>query len=95
MGIVVPKQAETDFVTLGCAIAIGVLAGSVSIGGFGLGTGLAVLLAGSLMGYLHDRSPRIAGFPPQAVQIFSDFGLRIAKVRDGKITRIEVIRSIH
>ena len=75
VGIVVPKKAETDFVTLGCAIAIGVLAGSVSIGGFGLGTGLAVLLAGSLMGYLHDRSPRIAGFPPQAVQIFSDFGL--------------------
>ncbi|MCC2253990.1 transporter [Ruminococcus sp. CLA-AA-H200] len=25
---------------------------------------------------------------------FSDFGLRIAKMRDGKITRIEVIRSI-
>lgn len=26
---------------------------------------------------------------------FSDLGLRIAKMRDGKITRIEVIRSIH
>lgn len=26
---------------------------------------------------------------------FSDFGLRIAKMNDGKITRIEVIRSIH
>lgn len=26
---------------------------------------------------------------------FSDFGLRIAKITDGKITRIEVIRSIH
>lgn len=26
---------------------------------------------------------------------FSDFGLRIAKMKDGKITRIEVIRSIH
>lgn len=26
---------------------------------------------------------------------FTDLGLRIAKIRDGKITRIEVIRSIH
>ena len=26
---------------------------------------------------------------------FADLGLRIAKIRDGKITRIEVIRSIH
>ena len=26
---------------------------------------------------------------------FADFGLRIARIRDGKITRIEVIRSIH
>ena len=26
---------------------------------------------------------------------FTDIGLRIAKIRDGKITRIEVIRSIH
>ena len=26
---------------------------------------------------------------------FADLGLRIAKIKDGKITRIEVIRSIH
>ncbi len=26
---------------------------------------------------------------------FTDFGLRIARIKDGKITRIEVIRSIH
>ncbi len=26
---------------------------------------------------------------------FSDLGLRVAKMREGKITRIEVIRSIH
>lgn len=30
-----------------------------------------------------------------ACTYFSDFGLRIAKITDGKITRIEVIRSIH
>lgn len=30
-----------------------------------------------------------------ACTYFADFGLRIAKITDGKITRIEVIRSIH
>ncbi|MEJ8734861.1 MULTISPECIES: transporter [Mediterraneibacter] len=30
-----------------------------------------------------------------ACTYFSDFGLRVAKMTDGKITRIEVIRSIH
>ena len=30
-----------------------------------------------------------------ACTYFSDFGLRVAKITDGKITRIEVIRSIH
>lgn len=30
-----------------------------------------------------------------ACTYYSDFGLRIAKITDGKITRIEVIRSIH
>lgn len=30
-----------------------------------------------------------------ACTYFKDFGLRIAKITDGKITRIEVIRSIH
>ena len=29
-----------------------------------------------------------------ACTYFSDFGLRIVKITDGKITRIEVIRSI-
>lgn len=30
-----------------------------------------------------------------ACTYFKDFGLRIAKITDGKVTRIEVIRSIH
>lgn len=30
-----------------------------------------------------------------ACAYFKDFGLRIAKITDGKVTRIEVIRSIH
>ena len=30
-----------------------------------------------------------------ACAYFSGLGLRVAKIKDGKITRIEVIRSIH
>ncbi len=75
VGVVIPKKADTDLVTLGMAVAIGLLIGSISFAGFGLGTGIGVLLAGGAMGFLREKRPHLAGFPPQAVQLFSDFGL--------------------
>lgn len=75
VGIVIPKKADTDLITLGFAIALGILVGLVSVYGIGLGAGLGVLFAGIAMGWLHERQPKLAGFPPQAVQLFSDFGL--------------------
>ena len=75
IGVVIPKKADTDLVTLGVGIALGIAAGSLSFHGFSLGSGLCVLLAGIFMGWVHEKNPRMAGFPPQAVQLFSDFGL--------------------
>ena len=75
VGVVIPKKADTDLITLGFAVALGILVGLVSIRGLGLGTGLGVLFAGIAMGWLHEHNPKLAGFPPQAVQLFSDFGL--------------------
>lgn len=75
VGIVIPKKADTDLITLGFAVALGLLVGLASIRGVGVGSGLGVLSAGIGMGWLHERQPKLAGFPPQAVQLFSDFGL--------------------
>ncbi len=75
VGIVIPKKADTDLVTLGLGIAIGIVVGAASFHGFSLNSGLCVLVAGIVMGLLHDKNPRMAGFPPQAVQLLSDFGL--------------------
>ena len=75
VGVVIPKKADTDLILLGVAIAIGVLVGSQKIRGFSLGDGICVLIAGALIGLLHEKRPYLAGFPPQAVQLFSDFGL--------------------
>ena len=45
-----------------------------------------------LLDKMHEDGMEIG---PGACVYFSDLGLRIAKMKDGKITRIEVIRSIH
>lgn len=45
-----------------------------------------------LLNKMHEDGTEIG---TGACVYFSDLGLRIAKMKDGKITRIEVIRSIH
>jgi len=74
VGVVIPKKADTDLVTLGGGIAAGIALGAL-LNGIGMGAGVCVLIAGTVMGWIHEKYPKRAGFPPQAVQLFSDFGL--------------------
>ena len=45
-----------------------------------------------MLNKMHEEGTEIG---TGACVYFSDLGLRIAKMKEGKITRIEVIRSIH
>lgn len=94
VGIVIPKKADTDLITLGLAVASGIVVGMVSIQGLGLGIGLGVLLAGIGMGYLHEKRPNMAGFPPQAVQLFSDFGLLGFLTLSGLAASMTIVEQI-
>ena len=44
---------------------------------------------------LAESSLNILEFGVGASTLFDNFGLRVAKMHNGKISRIEVIRSIH
>ncbi|MBO4647097.1 MAG: hypothetical protein J5806_02960 [Lentisphaeria bacterium] len=94
VGVVIPKKADTDLITLGLAVALGIVVGSVSIKGFGFGTGLCVLFAGIGMGFIHEKRPNMAGFPPQAVQLFSDFGLLGFLTLSGLAASMTIVEQI-
>lgn len=94
VGIVIPKKADTDLITLGLAVALGIIVGMASIHGFGLGSGLGVLIAGIGMGFLHEKKPDMAGFPPQAVQLFSDFGLLGFLTLSGLSASLTIVEQI-
>ena len=94
VGIVIPKKADTDLITLGLAVVLGIIVGMVSVCGLGLGTGLGVLFAGIGMGFLHEKKPNMAGFPPQAVQLFSDFGLLGFLTLSGLTASLTIVEQI-
>lgn len=94
VGVVIPKKADTDLITLGLAVSMGIMVGIVSIHGFGLGSGLGVLIAGIGMGFLHEKKPNMAGFPPQAVQLFSDFGLLGFLTLSGLMASLAIVEQI-
>jgi putative transport protein len=79
VGQVLRYGDRTDIAFLAAGIAVGLLAGliSVRIGSFALSLGGAggALLAGLICGWMRVRRPTMGSFPPAAQQTLSDLGL--------------------
>ncbi len=79
VGSALSASDRTDIAFLAVGIAVGLLAGllSVKVGGVALtlGGGGGALIAGLVCGWLRSRKPTLGAMPPAAQQTLSDLGL--------------------
>lgn len=80
LGPVIAPTMSTDFITLGCAIFIGGLVGTllrIPVGGMvvSIGTSVGALVAGLVVGHLRTRHPLFGRIPDGAVSLMTSLGL--------------------